>query len=343
MTHKTFTLRRLGGSQAQRPVMLAIAGDSAAGKTTLTRGLTQALPRDQVQSICVDDYHRYDRQERRSVPFTPLHPACNHLDIMEQHLQLLAMGEPILKPVYNHHGGTLDRPELIEPTQHLIVEGLLPLHSRLSRACFDLSVYLDPPESIRHRWKVRRDTRDRGYTEDQVRADLERREPDSAAFIRPQRAHADIVVRFAPIEERGEAERGLLSATVLLRPTVPHPDLSAVLGDDTREAIHLKLIRDEDGRPVDALHVHAYAPQEMTRRIKEVIWASLGIDQDLPTSLGALDGETRSEPLAVVQLILLYHLLTARRDRDRLDDASHTDDEAPDDHRPTPDHMGAPT
>ncbi|MBA3368445.1 MAG: phosphoribulokinase, partial [Geodermatophilaceae bacterium] len=30
-------------SDAQRPVMIAIAGDSAAGKTTLTQGLVDAL------------------------------------------------------------------------------------------------------------------------------------------------------------------------------------------------------------------------------------------------------------------------------------------------------------
>src|SRR3954447_10330320 len=83
------------------PVMLAIAGDSAAGKTTLTKGIVDALGRDRVASICVDDYHRYDREERKGLPFTALHPACNYVDVMEQHLQLLAVGQTILKPVYN--------------------------------------------------------------------------------------------------------------------------------------------------------------------------------------------------------------------------------------------------
>lgn len=313
MTHKRVIMRRVGADNGHRPVMLAIAGDSAAGKTTLTRGLVDALPAEHVRSMCVDDYHRFDREERKGLPFTPLNPACNYLAIMEQHLQLLAMGEAILKPVYNHSDGTLDRPVLFHPSQHMIVEGLLPLYSRLSRACFDLTVYLDPPEPIRRAWKVKRDTRDRGYTEDQVLADLTKREPESVAFIRPQRRWADIVVRFAPIEERGEAERGLLSATILLRPTAPHPDLSRILTADTREAIHLKLARDDDGKPVDALHVHAYASRETTRRVEEAIWESLGIDQDLPESLGHVEPGVHSEPLAVVQLILLYHLLLARR------------------------------
>jgi phosphoribulokinase len=86
--------------------MIAIAGDSAAGKTTLTAGLVEALGPDRVTGVCVDDYHRYDREERRSLPFTPLHPECNYIEIMEQHLNLLAGGQPILKPVYDHATGT---------------------------------------------------------------------------------------------------------------------------------------------------------------------------------------------------------------------------------------------
>jgi phosphoribulokinase len=62
-------------------VLLAIAGDSAAGKTTLTEGLVQALG-DRCVSVCVDDYYRYDRQERKGLAFTALHPDCNYLEIM---------------------------------------------------------------------------------------------------------------------------------------------------------------------------------------------------------------------------------------------------------------------
>lgn len=315
--HKTIVMGRAAASaERNRPAMLAIAGDSAAGKTTLTRGLVAALGGENITSMCVDDYHAYDRAERKGLPFTPLNPACNYMDIIEQHLQLLAMGEPILKPVYNHHEGTLDRPVLFTPTDNVIVEGLLPLHSRMSRACFDLSVYLDPPEEVRVGWKLKRDTGQRGYTTEQVRAELKRREAESTAFIRAQRKHADVVVRFAPIAERNEQAKGLLSATILLRPTAPHPDFSKILTEDTLGAMHLKLLRDDDGKPVDALHVHAYADRSVIRKVEEAIWDDLGLDYELPESLGIIEGQTRSEPLAVVQLILLYHLLLARQNRD---------------------------
>ena len=146
MPHKLMKVYRAAGRQAgaARPVMLGIAGDSAAGKTTLSTGLAEALGPDRSTSVCVDDYHRYDREERKGLPFTALHPDCNYVAIMEQHLQHLATGQPILKPVYDHATGTLGRPELVEPREFVIVEGLLPLHTKLARACFDITVYLEP-------------------------------------------------------------------------------------------------------------------------------------------------------------------------------------------------------
>jgi phosphoribulokinase len=315
MSDRRLAIQRATGEHGRsRPVMLAIAGDSATGKTTLTRGIVQGLGVDRVASICVDDYHRYDRTERDGLPFTALHPDCNYVEIMEQHLQLLALGQPVLKPVYNHCNGRLERPVLVEPRDLVVAEGLLPLSTKVSRACFDVRVYLDPPEMVRRVWKIKRDTSKRGYSEGQVLTELERRSLESDAFIRPQRAHADIVVSFAPLEARGESPEHSPSATIILRPTVQHPNLTGIITEDVREAIHLKLTRDEDGRPVDAIHVHGYQPSSRMRPIKEAIWAGLGVDEPLPDCLGLVEGE-RSEPLALTQLILLYHVIQQHSSR----------------------------
>ena len=45
--------------------MLGIVGDSAAGKTTLTRGIVNVFGAERVTAVCVDDYHRYDREQRK--------------------------------------------------------------------------------------------------------------------------------------------------------------------------------------------------------------------------------------------------------------------------------------
>lgn len=311
MPHKLMRMHRTDAAR-DRPVMLAIVGDSAAGKTTITSGLVRALGSERCTAVCVDDYHRYDRQERARLSFTALHPECNYIDIMEQHLQLLATGHPILKPVYDHHAGALTRPEYVEPRDFVIVEGLLPLHTKLAAACFDVTVYLNPPESIRREWKIKRDTAQRGYSREQVLAELSHREPESAGFIRPQRRRADILVRFSPVEGRDDPPGTPLSAELLLRPTIRHPDLSGILAG-SGSSMHLKLTRDEDGRPVDALHIHGYVPREESRMLEKVIWAGLGEGTELPGFLGELEGGQRSEALAITQLLLLYHLIEATR------------------------------
>lgn len=291
-----------------RPVMLGIGGDSASGKTTMARGLVEAIGPDRCTTICVDDYHRHERAERHDLPITPLHPDGNYIDVMEQHLQMLAMNQPILKPVYDHSSGTLQRPQYVQPRQFVIVEGLFPLFTKLSRGCFDISVFLDPPEPLRCAWKIARDTTERGYTSEQSLADLVRREPDSAAYIRPQRDHADIVVRFAPVAASDVPLGTPLSAELLLRSTVQQPPLSWLLSDEAHPAIRLKIVRDTDGTPLDCLQVHGNVDPEQLRRLQRAIWDRVSDDRAIPPGLGELAAGEPSATLGVTQLILLYHL-----------------------------------
>ncbi|OSY34651.1 MULTISPECIES: phosphoribulokinase [Pseudonocardia] len=295
-------------------MMLAIAGDSAAGKTTFAAGLAEALGTNRCALVSTDDYHRYDRAERHQLSITPLLPKANYIDIMEQHLQLLASGQPVLKPVYDHATGHLVRPELIEPREFVIVDGLLPLHTKLARACFDVTVYLDPEEEVRRSWKVRRDTASRGYNAEQVVTELAAREADSERYIRPQRAHADLVVRFAHVDGRADPPGTPLSAELLLRSTIPQPDLAEILDSRTTGLVHLRLARDTDGRPVDSLHVHGYGSPEDGAAALAMLWAAV-VDpsSDVPDGLGRVGPSAHSLPLAVGQVLLLHHLLAGAR------------------------------
>src|ERR1035438_7100272 len=120
----------------RRPVLLGLIGDSAAGKSTLTRGLMELLGPERVTHVCADDYHKYDRQERARNGLTPLHSDCNYLDILELQLERLHYGQPILKPVYEHATGQLVRPEYVQPKDFVIVEGLLGFHTAVMRQFF---------------------------------------------------------------------------------------------------------------------------------------------------------------------------------------------------------------
>src|ERR1700722_10397807 len=126
-----------------RPILLGIVGDSAAGKTTLTRGLVRILSEDNVTHVSADHYHRYDRKQRAARGLTPLSPDCNYLDILSQHLVHLRAGEAILKPVYRHQDGSFAAAEYVRPARFAIVEGLLGFHSPAMRDVYDVRVFLD--------------------------------------------------------------------------------------------------------------------------------------------------------------------------------------------------------
>ena len=110
-----------------------------------------------------------------------------------------------------------------------VVEGLLGYYTEEMLSAYDVRVYLDPPESLRRQWKVDRDCSQRGYTTDEVLAELDRREDDSVSFIRPQERYADLVVSF--IASDG-SDPDHLDAELTLRDGLPHPDLSPFIDSD---------------------------------------------------------------------------------------------------------------
>jgi phosphoribulokinase len=290
-----------------RPIILGVVGDSAAGKTTLTKGLENILGEDQVTAVSTDDYHRYDRKQRAELGITPLHPDCNYLDIMAQHLGHLRDGNPILKPVYQHGDGSFGPPVHVTPKPFTIVEGLLGYHTEEVRDCYDVRVYLAPPEELRRKWKVKRDCSHRGYTTDEVLAELDKREPDSAQFIRPQERYADVVVSF---REGDSDDSYSLDAELQLRDSLPHPDLGALIGDGDRGITMTE-------RASELLvNIAGDIEREQAAEIEESIWEKLHFASHLRSEkLGQVEVGNevhRSESLALVQLLILYHLVTAK-------------------------------
>ena len=303
----------MSGGAAGRPVILGIVGDSAAGKTTVAAGIAAILGVDRVACICSDDYHRYSREERARRQLTALHPACNYIDIFEQHLRLLRQGQPILKPVYDHRDGTLAAPEYVAPRPFLIVEGLLGFHTRAMRECYDVKLYLDPAEELRLRWKTQRDVAKRGYSREEVARQIREREHDARSFIQPQRAHADIVVTFYPPPAHAEESGRHLNVRHMLRPTLPHPDLTPLLDRAPSAGLHLELLRDADGKPVDMLEIHGDIADDRAERLEELLWSLIPEAGHLRANVGLFEGEERalSHPLALTQLLIAYHMVKA--------------------------------
>jgi phosphoribulokinase len=302
--------------RAGRPIMLGLVGDSGAGKSTLSNGCVEILGPDRVTDICLDDYHSLDRVGRTERNITALHPDCNHLELIRQHMRLLRHGERVFKPVYDHTNGTFGPPEFGIPRDIVLVHGLHTLYTPGLRQLWDVSVFLDPDPELRIDWKIKRDTAKRGYTRDAVLAQLEERRQDSETYVMPQREKADIVVSFAPGPQYATTrDSARLNVHIVLRHPIPLPDLEdafTVAGEENGGP-YLKLHRGAEG--TDSLEISGAISDEATQAIERRLWNHMQTAPHLRAERVGIfmDGtaERRSNPLAVTQLVLTYYLVKA--------------------------------
>ncbi len=178
-------------------LIIGVAGDSGSGKTTFTKSISNLLGKELVSFFSLDDYHTEDRKTRKQTGHLPLDPKINNLKLAGEHLRELRNGHAVMKPVYNHHTGKIESPEIFEPKKIVIVEGLHTLYDELRRY-IDLKIYVEPSREIKWRWKINRDVNERGYDKQAVLEELWRREPYYKRYIDFQKIYADIVIKIKP-------------------------------------------------------------------------------------------------------------------------------------------------
>lgn len=176
---------------------------------------TNTLVSDTTTVICLDDYHANDRAGRKVTGRTALEGAEQNFDLMYEQLKALKEGKTVAKPIYNHVNGTLDRPEEIVPTPIVIVEGLHPWYDQRVKDLLDYTIYLDISDEIKRAWKIQRDMAERGWTLEQIEAEIEKRKPDFDKFVGPQKQVADAVIQVLPTQLTNDPEGKILRVRLI--------------------------------------------------------------------------------------------------------------------------------
>lgn len=198
---------------------IAICGDSASGKSRLANWLAFILYGPNVVLLECDRYHKWERADPHWKQYTQLNPEANDLSLLEQDIRDLKAGKTVYRRQYDHETGTFTVPQRILPESNLVVCGLHTL--MCDPSLFDITIFLDPAQALKEQWKLKRDVEDRGYTAEQVLAQIERRKPDYKQYIEPLKDKADVVI------SRYETE-GHLCSTIHLQRNIGE-DLQAVL------------------------------------------------------------------------------------------------------------------
>ena len=181
-----------------KPLIIGIAGGTGSGKSTFARKVADALDASSVAFIDMDAYyHSYDRlslEERRRINWD--HPDSVDWDLLLAHLQALASGREIRKPIYDfvEH---LRRPETVplRAAEVVVIDGILLFTDARVRDLCDVKVFVDADADIRLIRRLQRDIVERGRPLGEiVEQYLTTVQPMHLEFVEPSKRYADVIV-----------------------------------------------------------------------------------------------------------------------------------------------------
>ena len=182
----------------RKPVIIAVAGGSASGKTTVVNKIIDAFNEENVTVIKHDDYYKdqthMTMEERYKVNYD--HPLSLDNDLMYEQILDLIKGRSIVKPTYdfeNHNRS--DICQEVYPTDIVILEGILIMEDERIRDLCDIKLFVEADDDLRFIRRLQRDMAERGRTlESVVNQYLNTVKPMHYAFVKPTKRYADIII-----------------------------------------------------------------------------------------------------------------------------------------------------
>lgn len=177
--------------------VIGIAGGTGAGKTTVAQLVTENVE-DAVTRIPLDNYYEdlshLDMSERETVNYD--HPSAFEWELLREQLTDLLEGRPVEIPQYDFEiHNRKDERVRVEPTDVIVLEGILALYDERINEMLDLRLYVETDADVRILRRIQRDVVERGRDlEGVMRQYLSTVKPMHEQFVEPSKKHADIIV-----------------------------------------------------------------------------------------------------------------------------------------------------
>lgn len=180
------------------PLVIAIAGGSGSGKTTVANAILNSVGSDRISYLPHDAYYRdlskLPYNERKLVNFD--HPNSLESELLIDHIQKLKRWEFVELPIYDFttHSRTKET-IIIEPQLVIVVEGILIFAEPALRDLFDVKIFVDTDGDIRFIRRLERDIAERGRTMNTViNQYLSTVRPMHLDFVEPSKRFADVII-----------------------------------------------------------------------------------------------------------------------------------------------------
>ncbi|MDF9744431.1 uridine kinase [Natrinema salsiterrestre] len=176
---------------------IGIAGGTGAGKTTVARTVADTVG-EAVTRIPLDNYYEdlshLAFEEREEINYD--HPDAFEWELLREQLETLLSGRSIEMPQYDFevHNRTDER-VTVEPSDIIVLEGILALHDEVIRELLDLRVYVMTDADVRILRRIERDVIERGRDlEGVIDQYLETVKPMHERFVAPTKKQADVII-----------------------------------------------------------------------------------------------------------------------------------------------------
>ncbi len=179
-------------------LIIGIAGGSGSGKSTVVRQVMKHLPREAVTVIPQDAYYKDNghksAEERARINFD--HPTSIEWGLLIRQLEMLKSGQSIEMPIYSYVTCARSKETItVNPSQVILVEGILILTNPRLRKKMDIKVFVDADGDDRLMRIIWRDIEERGRSFQQVLEHYDQFvKPMHLQFIEPTKRYADIIV-----------------------------------------------------------------------------------------------------------------------------------------------------
>jgi uridine kinase len=196
-------------------LIIGIAGGSGSGKTTVVKAITEKL-KDKVTVIPQDSYYKdlshATEEEKRVHNFD--HPDSIDFELLRHQLKELREGKAVEQPIYSYItcGRSKTETVTVNPSDIIIVEGILIFTDPKLRKLMDIKIFVDADDDDRLMRVMSRDIVERGKTVEWV---IERYsktvKPMYLQFIEPSKRYADIII---PQGGHNKVAIDVISATI---------------------------------------------------------------------------------------------------------------------------------
>ena len=190
----------------QKKIMIAITGESASGKSTICRSISDVISHFgmPVTILTTDNYFndisdlilKYGSFDAlRDNGYDVDSPESFQLDILKEDLEKISIGENIYSPEYqiNGTGVSIPKAKFVPSNKVIVVEGMASMYDDV-KDIFDIKVYVETDINIRRERFLKRAYTERNQALEEAKKHWEYILGAGEKYVKPARNEADIIL-----------------------------------------------------------------------------------------------------------------------------------------------------